>query len=78
MKIVGENLPTVQNLRSMRGRQIAANRLENPVMKLTCTLSRLPNGQWLARHAESNLGPVEVTAASRDEVQVKMQNELQY
>jgi hypothetical protein len=47
-------------------------------MKLTCTLTRLPNGQWLARHAESNLGPVEVTAASRDEVQVKMQNELQY
>ena len=47
-------------------------------MKLTCMLSHLPNGQWLARHAESNLGPVEVTAASRDEVQVKMQNELQY
>jgi hypothetical protein len=47
-------------------------------MKLTCTLTRLPNGQWLARHAESNLGPVEVTAASRHEVQVKMQNELQY
>lgn len=47
-------------------------------MKLTCTLSRLPNGRWLARHADSNLGPVEVTAASREEVQVKMQNELQY
>jgi hypothetical protein len=47
-------------------------------MKLTCTLTRLPNGQWLARHAGSNLGPVEVTAGSREEVQVKMQNELQY
>jgi hypothetical protein len=47
-------------------------------MKLTCTLTRLPNGQWLASHTGSNLGPVEITAASRDEVQVKMQNELQY
>ena len=47
-------------------------------MKVTCTLTRLPNGQWLARHAGSNLGPVEVIAVSREEVQVKMQNELQY
>jgi hypothetical protein len=47
-------------------------------MKLTCTVARLPNGQWSARHSESKLGPVEVTAASREAVQVKMQNELQY
>ena len=47
-------------------------------MKYNCTLSHLPNGQWLARHTGSNLGPVEVTAVSREEVQVKMQNELQY
>jgi hypothetical protein len=47
-------------------------------MKYICTLSHLPNGQWLARHTGSKLGPVEVTAASREEARVKMQNELQY
>jgi hypothetical protein len=78
MKIVAENLPTVQKMRSMSVRQIAANRLESHVMKCSCTLTRLPNGQWLARYTESNLGLVEVAAASKDEVQVKMQNELHY
>jgi len=47
-------------------------------MRYTCTLTHLPNGQWLAPHTGSKLGPVEVTAASRDEAQVKLQNELQY
>jgi hypothetical protein len=47
-------------------------------VKYTCTLTHLPNGQWLARHTGLKLGPVEVTAASRDEAQVKLQNELQY
>jgi hypothetical protein len=47
-------------------------------MKYTCTLTHLPNGQWLACHTGSKLGPVEVTAASRDEVQDKLRNELQY
>ncbi len=47
-------------------------------MKYTCTLIPLANGQWLARHVGSKLGPVEVTAASRDEAEVKLQNELQY
>src|SRR5580765_8006649 len=47
-------------------------------MKYSCTLTRLPNGNWMARHTGSKLGPVEVTAASKDEAQVKLQNELQY
>jgi hypothetical protein len=47
-------------------------------MKYTCMLTHLPNGQWVARHVGSKLGPVEVIAASRDEAQVKLQNELQY
>ena len=47
-------------------------------MKYNCMLSQLANGQWLARHSGSTLGSVEVTAASRDEAQVKLQNELQY
>ena len=47
-------------------------------MKLNCILVHLPNGQWLARHTGSALGLVEVTAGSREEAQVKMQNELQF
>ncbi len=47
-------------------------------MKYTCTLTRLPNGQWLARHAGSSFGTVEVTATSRDAAHAKLQDELQY
>jgi hypothetical protein len=47
-------------------------------MKLTCTLSHLPNGKWLARHTGSSTGQVEVTALTRDEALTKMRNELQY
>jgi hypothetical protein len=46
-------------------------------MRYTCTLTRLPSGKWLARHTGSKLRPVEVTAASREEAQAKLQNELQ-
>ena len=47
-------------------------------MKLTCTVSRLASGNWLARHAGSTLGQVEVTAPTRDAALTKMKNELQY
>jgi hypothetical protein len=47
-------------------------------MKLTCTVSRLANGKWLARHTESSTGQVEVTAATRDEALTKLRDELQY
>jgi hypothetical protein len=47
-------------------------------MKLTCTLSQLPNGNWLARHAASSLGLVDVTALTREEALTKMRDELQY
>jgi hypothetical protein len=47
-------------------------------MKLTCTVVRRPNGQWLARHAGSSLGTVEVTGSSREEALTKIRNELQY
>jgi hypothetical protein len=47
-------------------------------MKYAFTLTRLPSGRWSARHTGSKLGPVEVTTASRDEAQAKLQNELQY
>jgi hypothetical protein len=47
-------------------------------MKLSCTISRLPNGRWQARHSGSSLGSVEVSGSSREEALTKMRNELQY
>ena len=47
-------------------------------MKLTCTVSRLANGKWMARHAGSSTGHVEVTAPTREEALTKMRDELQY
>jgi hypothetical protein len=47
-------------------------------MRLTCTLSRLPNGEWLARHAGSSVGRVEVTAPTREGALAKLRDELQY
>ena len=47
-------------------------------MRLTCTVSRLANGKWLARHAGSSTGQVEVTALTKEEALTKMRNELQY
>jgi hypothetical protein len=47
-------------------------------MKLTCTVSRLANGKWLARHTGSSTGQVKVTAMTRQEALTKMRDELQY
>jgi hypothetical protein len=47
-------------------------------MKLTCTVSRLANGKWLARHVGSYTGQVEVTALTREEALTNMRDELQY
>ena len=47
-------------------------------MKLTCTVSCLANGKWLARHTGASTGQVEVTAPTRDEALTKMRDELQY
>ena len=47
-------------------------------MKLTCTVSRLAGGKWLARHTGSSTGLVEITAATREEALAKMRDELQY
>ncbi len=47
-------------------------------MKLTCTVSRLASGKWLARHAGSSVGQVEVTAPTREEALTKLRNELQF
>ena len=47
-------------------------------MILTCTVSHLPTGKWLARHTGSSTGRVEVTAPTREEALTKMRDELQY
>jgi hypothetical protein len=47
-------------------------------MKLTCVLSRLPEGTWLARHTGPPVGEVEVTAPTREEALTKLRDELQY
>jgi hypothetical protein len=47
-------------------------------MKLSCTLSRLGNGKWRARHTGSSVGEVEVTAPSREEALARIRDELQY
>ena len=46
-------------------------------MRVTCTLSRLADGNWLARHTGSSTGRVNVTAPTREAL-TKIRNELQY
>ena len=45
-------------------------------MKLTCTVSRMSNGKWVARHTGSSTGQVEVTAPTRAKALAKMRDEL--
>ena len=47
-------------------------------MKFSCTLERLTNGNWVARHTGSALGTVEVIAPTPEEALTKMRNELRY
>ena len=47
-------------------------------MKFSCTVRRLADDRWVARHSGSGVGAVEVTAASRHDALEKLQNELQY
>ena len=47
-------------------------------MKAPCTIERVADGGWKARHSGTTLGTVEVTAATRDAALAKMRNELQY
>jgi hypothetical protein len=44
-------------------------------MKLTCTVSRLANGNWLVRHTGSSTGQVEVTAPTREEALTKLRED---
>lgn len=46
-------------------------------MRLTCTIKRLPEG-WSAIHDSRDVGRVEVTAPTRDEVIEKIRGEVRY
>jgi hypothetical protein len=47
-------------------------------MKATCTISRTPDGDWLARHESAQFGVVEVSGSSSEEALKKIERELQY
>jgi len=47
-------------------------------MKFSCQLARREGGAWSARHEGPEVGRVEVTAATREQVLTKLRNELQY
>jgi hypothetical protein len=47
-------------------------------MKAACTISRTPDGDWLARHESAELGVVEVGGSSSEDALKKMQRELQH
>ena len=52
--------------------------LRESTMKIPCTLSQLGSGEWSVRHVGSDVGTVEVTAESQEEVLEKMRGELRY
>jgi hypothetical protein len=47
-------------------------------MRLSCTLTRLPGGRWLARHESRDVGAVEVRGATREEAVEKIKGEIRY
>lgn len=47
-------------------------------MGLTCTLTRLAGGGWLARHESREVGAVEVRGATREEAIGKITGEIRY
>jgi hypothetical protein len=47
-------------------------------MKFHCTLTRLPDGRWSARHESREVGTVEARGATRDEVIEKIEGEIRY
>ena len=46
-------------------------------MKFVCRISE-KNGVWTAEHASPDIGPIRVTAATRDEALRKVEGEIRY
>jgi predicted RNase H-like HicB family nuclease len=47
-------------------------------MRFACTITRLPDGRWLARHAGPEVGEVESRGATRAEAIDKLEGEIRY
>lgn len=47
-------------------------------MRLVCTISRRPGGNWAARHDSREAGRVEVQAATREQAIEKIRGEIRY
>jgi hypothetical protein len=47
-------------------------------MKFASTATRRDDGQWTLRHESSELGRIEVTAATRAEALEKLRGEIRY
>ena len=47
------------------------------IMKFVCQISE-KDGIWTAKHASQDVGPIRVTASTRDEALRKMEGEIRY
>jgi hypothetical protein len=47
-------------------------------MQCTCRIARRADGQWSIHYDGRDLGPVELTAATREQALDKMRRELKY
>ncbi len=47
-------------------------------MRFPCTLKRLPDGRWSARHDSREVGVVETRGTSREDVLAKIEGEIRY
>ena len=47
------------------------------IMKFVCQISE-KDGIWTAKHASQDVGPIRVTASTRDEALRKMDGEIRY
>ena len=47
-------------------------------MRFLCTVHDGGNGRWVARYEGADVGPLEVTADTRQDVVEKMRGELRY
>jgi hypothetical protein len=47
-------------------------------VKFPCTLTRLPDGRWSARHEGREAGAVETRGTTREEALAKIEGEIRY
>jgi hypothetical protein len=47
-------------------------------VKYQCTITRRSDGRWSAQHSGTDIGAIEVTANTREDVIQKIENEVRY